>query len=129
MDAPDATGEAPGFEVSVVGQYIKLLYTRQPTAQDMKEANIKVLRLHEQEGVNRLLCDVRRMSSEVSLPTQLEGVRLLWQLRSFEKFAFIISDKELEKLLASSFMNMKFMHKFKAFADENSAVEWLQSEE
>jgi hypothetical protein len=120
---------SPAYKVESTEWYIRLEYTRQPTPDDMKAANADIMHLHEEAGLNRLLCDVRQMSSDVPLGTQVEGVKLLWQLRNFEKFAFVSNDPELEKLLASSFSHLKFMHKFRGFHDEADAIAWLRASE
>ncbi len=121
--------QEPAFHVTGTEWYIKLEYTRQPTPEDMKAANVELLEFNKEQGLNELLCDVRKMNREVPLATQLEGVKLLWQLRSFKKFAFIVGDPELEKLLASSFRNLSFLSKFRAFQNEDEAVAWLRSNE
>lgn len=121
--------QEPAFHITGNDWYIKLEYTRQPTPEDMNAANVELLKLNKEQGLDTLLCDVRKMNPEVPLRTQLEGVKLLWQLRNFKKFAFVIDNAELEKLLASSFMNMSFMHKFRAFGDEQEAINWLRGTE
>ena len=123
------TQQAPRYQVTATDTYIYLKYLHEPSAQDMREANAKILDLHQHHGLSRLLCDLRQLSGEVHIGTQVEGVKLLWQLRDFEKFAFITNDNELERIVASSFNHLKFLSKLRTFNDEPSAITWLTSAE
>jgi len=81
-----------------------------------------------QPRVNKLLCDIRGLKPhKLDIVGQSRGIGTLWDIRSFDKVAFLVNESPVTDLLQQALSVVHFTGKIRTFEDEAEAIAWLKT--
>jgi len=119
---------ADNFSVENHGDYIYLRTWGHLENENLEKPADTALEMGKKTGITKLLDNIQEVDSTVSLPVQLEGVKVLWKLRAFKKIAIVIKDNELGHIFFSSLAALHLSEAFRGFTDEAEAIAWLKAD-
>lgn len=92
---------------------------------DVLETTQTILALHESAGLKRLLCDMTDLDVDnIDLHARAAALGLLWELRDFDKIAFVAIDPRVQKFAGGS-SNFSSLRRFRMFKHAGPAKRWL----
>lgn len=120
------------YEVTIEDGYFRTNVWGNAGAEVFEVSTKDLLELRDNKGIkiNKLLCDIRELKSQnIDIVAQTKGIGMLWDIRSFDKVAFLMSEVNKSRAAEMTRRALEVTHftdKFRSFEDETAAIAWLK---